>query len=83
MKRYLVKPGDKVNLRKFDPTDKSYFKGDKEKSRDELLKINARLEELQEMLYAEHKHRILVLLQAMDSGGKDGTIRHVFDGVNP
>ena len=83
MKRYLIKPGDKVDLRKCDPTDKSYFKGDKEKSRDELLKINARLEELQEMLYAEHKNRILIVLQAMDSGGKDGTIRHVFDGVNP
>jgi PPK2 family polyphosphate:nucleotide phosphotransferase len=68
MKRYLVKPGDKV---------------DKKESKDELLKINARLEELQEMLYAEHKHKILVVLQAMDSGGKDGTIRHVFNGVNP
>jgi PPK2 family polyphosphate:nucleotide phosphotransferase len=41
------------------------------------------LEELQELLYAEHKHKILIVLQAMDSGGKDGTIRHVFDGVNP
>jgi len=83
MKKYLVNPGDKVDLRKCDPNDKSYFKGDKEKSKDELLKINARLEELQEMLYAEHKNRILIVLQAMDSGGKDGTIRHVFDGVNP
>jgi PPK2 family polyphosphate:nucleotide phosphotransferase len=35
------------------------------------------------MLYAEHKHKVLIVLQAMDSGGKDGTIRHVFDGVNP
>jgi PPK2 family polyphosphate:nucleotide phosphotransferase len=83
MKKYLVKPGDKVDLKKFDPNDKSYFKGNKETSKDELLKINARLEELQEMLYAENKHKILVVLQAMDSGGKDGTIRHVFDGVNP
>jgi len=83
MNKYLVKPGDKVDLRKINPNDKSYFKGDKEKSKDELLKINARLEEFQEMLYAEHKHRVLVVLQAMDSGGKDGTIRRVFDGVNP
>lgn len=83
MKRYLVKPGDKVDLKKCDPGDKNYFKGDKKESKDELLKINARLEELQEMLYAEHKHKILVVLQAMDSGGKDGTIRHVFNGVNP
>jgi len=83
MKRYLVNPGDQVDLKKFNPNEKSSFKGEKEKSKDALLKINARLEELQEMLYAEHKHRILVVLQAMDSGGKDGTIRHVFDGVNP
>jgi PPK2 family polyphosphate:nucleotide phosphotransferase len=38
---------------------------------------------LQELLYAEHKHKLLVVLQARDAGGKDGTIRHVFEGVNP
>lgn len=83
MKRYFVKPGDKVNLKRINPNDKSYFKGIKEESKGELLKINTRLEELQELLYAENKHKILIVLQAMDSGGKDGTIRHVFDGVNP
>ncbi len=35
------------------------------------------------MLYAEHKHKVLIVLQAMDTGGKDGTIRRVFEGVNP
>jgi PPK2 family polyphosphate:nucleotide phosphotransferase len=83
MTNYLVKPGEQVNLRKRNPNDASFFKGDKQEGRTELLKLNARLEALQEMLYAEHKHKILVVLQAMDSGGKDGTIRHVFDGVNP
>jgi len=83
MKRYLVKPSDNVDLKKIDPDDKSYFKGGKEEGKEEILKINARLEELQELLYAENKHKILIVLQAMDSGGKDGTIRHVFDGVNP
>jgi PPK2 family polyphosphate:nucleotide phosphotransferase len=83
MKKYLVKPGDKVNLKNLNPNDKSYFRGDKEQSRNEFQKINAKLEELQEKLYAEHKHKVLIVLQAMDSGGKDGTIRHVFDGVNP
>jgi PPK2 family polyphosphate:nucleotide phosphotransferase len=48
-----------------------------------LKELNDRLEELQELLYAEGKHKILIVLQAMDSGGKDGTIRHVFDGTNP
>ena len=41
------------------------------------------LETLQELLYAEHKHKVLIVLQAMDTGGKDGTIRRVFEGVNP
>ena len=48
MKRYLVKPGDKVDLRKSNPNDKSYFKGGKEKGKNELIKINARLEELKD-----------------------------------
>ncbi len=83
MKRYLVKPGDKIDLNKRDPNDTRSFKGTKEEGKEELLRLNARLEELQEMLYAEHKHKVLIVLQAMDAGGKDGTIRHVFEGVNP
>ena len=41
------------------------------------------LDQLQEKLFAEHKHKVLVVLQAMDMGGKDGTIRRIFQGVNP
>ncbi len=83
MQHYKVKPGDKVDLNRYGPDDSGWFKGDKEAGKEELKKLNARLEELQELLYAEHKHRLLIVLQAMDAGGKDGTIRHVFDGVNP
>jgi PPK2 family polyphosphate:nucleotide phosphotransferase len=83
VKRYLVSPGTKVRLSDWDPDDKSAFKGDKEQGRIEIEKLNHRLEELQELLYAEHKHKVLVILQAMDTGGKDGAIRHVFEGVNP
>jgi PPK2 family polyphosphate:nucleotide phosphotransferase len=83
MKRYLVKPGEKIELGKIDPNDKHYFDEEKEEGKEELLKLNDRLEELQELLYAENKHKVLIVLQAMDAGGKDGTIRHVFDGVNP
>ena len=82
-KRYVVEPGSKVRLDKFDPGDTSGFKGGKpdgEKAIDSLIK---RLDPLQELLYAEHKHKILVVLQGMDSSGKDGTIRRVFEGVNP
>jgi len=83
MKRYLVKPGEKINLDQRNPNDKGYFRGDKEEGMLKLAELNSRLEELQEMLYAQHKHKVLIVLQAMDAGGKDGTIRHVFDGVNP
>ena len=83
MKRYRVEPGKKFDLSKFDPNDDKAFKGDKEKGLKVLSKLNAELQVLQELLYAEQKHKVLIVLQAMDTGGKDGTIRRVFDGVNP
>ena len=83
MKKYLVKPGSKVDLSKYDPADSSEYKGGKKDGKEDLLKLNRELESLQEMLYAQHKHKVLIVLQAMDTGGKDGVIRHVFEGVNP
>jgi PPK2 family polyphosphate:nucleotide phosphotransferase len=81
--RYLVPPGKKLRLADRDPRDTKAFDGDKDEGRARLKELNERLEELQEALYAERRHRLLVVLQAMDAGGKDGTIRSVFDGVNP
>ena len=83
MKQYLVKPGSKVDLSLWDPDDEGNFKGNKKKALAQVAKLNSKLETLQEILYAEHKHKVLIVLQAMDTGGKDGTIRHVFEGVNP
>lgn len=83
MDRYRVKPGSRVDLGELDPNDKSVFPVKKKEGRKQLLGLNQRLESLQELLYSEHKHKILIVLQAMDTGGKDGTIRHVFEGVNP
>jgi len=83
VKRYRVKPGSQINLSQWDPNDKSAFDGSKQEAREALRTLNERLEALQELLYAEHKHKVLIVLQAMDTGGKDGTIRHVFEGVNP
>ena len=83
VKRYVVKPGAKVKLADWDPRETGAFSGGKEKAEARLLELNGRLESLQELLYAEHKHKVLVILQAMDTGGKDGTIRKVFDRVNP
>lgn len=83
MERYRVRPGSPVDLSQWDPDDKSLFQENKTEGRKALLTLNERLETLQELLYAEHKQRLLIVLQAMDTGGKDGTIRHVFEGVNP
>jgi PPK2 family polyphosphate:nucleotide phosphotransferase len=83
MKQYLVKPETKVKLSEHNPNDTGDFKGGKKKGLSDLEKLNDKLEALQELLFAEHKHKVLIVLQAMDTGGKDGAIRRVFDGVNP
>jgi PPK2 family polyphosphate:nucleotide phosphotransferase len=83
MKRYLVEAGRKISLAGLDPGETGDFKGGKEEGLKTLQKLNQKLEELQELLFAENRHKILVVLQAMDTGGKDGVIRRVFDGVNP
>jgi PPK2 family polyphosphate:nucleotide phosphotransferase len=72
-----------VDLNSWDPNDKSHFPISKKEGKKKLLELNEELEALQELLYAEGKHKVLIVLQAMDTGGKDGTIRHVFEGVNP
>jgi PPK2 family polyphosphate:nucleotide phosphotransferase len=81
-KQFLVKPGEKLRLKKLDPSETG-----KVESEDAAKEVAERyLKELahqQTLLYAEHKHSVLVVLQAMDAGGKDGTIRRVFSGVNP
>jgi PPK2 family polyphosphate:nucleotide phosphotransferase len=83
MNPYRVKPNTPLNLSEHAPDDRSQFDGSKEDAQVELARLNSRLAELQELLYAENKRRILIVLQAMDTGGKDGVIRGVFSGVNP
>ncbi len=83
MKRYRVHPGDTVDLAKWDAADKHEFAGDKVAGKTALRLLNQRLADLQNVLYAEGKHKVLFVFQAMDTAGKDSTIRHVFSGVNP
>ena len=86
MDRYRVKPGAKVKLNNINPAETTLFKngrGAKKEGRTEIAKLNVRLEALQELMYAEHKHKLMVVLQALDTGGKDGVVRSVFEGVNP
>ena len=83
MREYRVRPKKKINLAEWDPNDTGEFQGNKQQARAEIKKLNHKLQELQEVLYADHRHKILVVLQGMDTSGKDGAIRHVFAGVNP
>ncbi len=84
LEKYLVKPGSKVDLRKIDPDDKSlYDEGGKEDSLEDFGELQEELRQLQKVLYAQNKHRILVVIQAMDTGGKDGCVKNVFSGVDP
>ena len=80
---YRVPIKGKIKLKDYDPNDSKLFDGNKKDGKEALQKLNAELELLQEQLYAEGKHRLLIILQAMDTGGKDGAIRAVFEGVNP
>jgi polyphosphate kinase 2 (PPK2 family) len=78
---YRVLPGQKVYLGDWQTDDDGGL--DRDDAEDTTDDLNDRLEELQELLYAEGKHKVLVVIQATDTGGKDGTIRHVFDKLNP
>ena len=81
--RHRIRPAQKVDLRRHDPDATPAFRGSKKDAQALLAALNTRLETLQETLYAEGKRRVLVVLQGIDTSGKDGVIRHVFEGVNP
>jgi PPK2 family polyphosphate:nucleotide phosphotransferase len=79
---FRIKPGSKVNLAKIDAGYHGEY-ANQESTLDELNKYSQRLSELQAVMYAENKHALLIVLQAMDGGGKDGTISHVMAALNP
>ena len=80
--KFVVEPGKKLRLSEIDPS----YTG-KHISREEALpkiqKHTERMAELQYLLYADGDQSLLIVLQALDAGGKDGTIRHLFAGMNP
>jgi PPK2 family polyphosphate:nucleotide phosphotransferase len=83
MNKYLVRPGRKVDLDDLDPDDVHLAPGGKAQTNQKSAGIQQRLAELQELLYAGHEQKLLIVLQGMDTSGKDGTIRHVMGGFNP
>jgi PPK2 family polyphosphate:nucleotide phosphotransferase len=83
MDDYLVPPGRKLDLSEVDPDDTHLVPGGKTEARAKNAAIQKRLANLQELLYAGHESKLLIVLQGMDTSGKDGTIRHVMAGFNP
>jgi polyphosphate kinase 2 (PPK2 family) len=79
-----VKPGAGVDFEKIDGNEKVLFNGTgKEENERQFDELQDELQELQKRLYAQNKHRVLVVMQAMDTGGKDGCIKHVFSRIDP
>ncbi len=83
VKKYLASSSNPISLKDFDAEDESLAPDGKKANKKELKSLRKDLVKLQRLLYAEGKHKVLIVLQAMDSGGKDGTIRAIFNGVNP
>ena len=90
VKKFMVEPQKKVQLKKYDSgwvQDKTLKNMGEDKAQELLLEMlekdRASLAEAQELLAASHENGILIVLQGMDTAGKDGTIRHVMSGVNP
>ncbi len=81
--RLEVRPARRFRFRDADPRDTSSFAGPKSRALRELAQLSLDLDRLQELLYACRGRGLLVVLQGLDTAGKDGTIRRVFSGVNP
>ncbi len=79
---YLVQPHEKVRLSRLPATDTGSY-ATKPEAAAELERQRRKLGEMQELLTADARHSVLVVLQGMDTAGKDGTIQHIFTGVNP
>lgn len=89
-KQFLVEPGSEVDLKKYvtdwTATNEAKELGKdfiKERAAEILDATRQQLDAAQELLYASDTHSVLLIFQAMDAAGKDGTIRHVMSGVNP
>jgi PPK2 family polyphosphate:nucleotide phosphotransferase len=79
---HRLEPGGKVRIKQL-PTDADDFHDNRKKAEEVFSELREEFIELQFRLYAEGRRKLLIIFQAMDAGGKDGAIRHVFKGVNP
>jgi PPK2 family polyphosphate:nucleotide phosphotransferase len=81
--QYMVKPNTKFSLKEIDSNDRSARGKSKEEDLVELAKLATEINALQDILYAQEKHKVLLVLQGMDASGKDGTVKHVFSECDP
>jgi PPK2 family polyphosphate:nucleotide phosphotransferase len=81
--RLRIKAGSKVDLADYDPADKSGVPASKQERLRRIVELAQQVDALQDVLYAQRRHKLLIVLQGMDTAGKDGTIRHVFGEVDP
>src|SRR5258706_10553583 len=79
---YRIRKPGQFRLKDIDPADSGGLKS-RESAEEHLQKGIARLSKLQDRLYAQDQWSVLLVFQAMDAAGKDGTIKHVMSGVNP
>jgi PPK2 family polyphosphate:nucleotide phosphotransferase len=80
--RFRVRPGERVRLKQWDTRAKPYY-ASKAEYQERLATHVAQMSELQNLLYADDRHALLLIFQAMDAAGKDSCIKHVMSGVNP
>jgi len=80
--RFRVAPGSKVKLKDIDPRFKDHHESRKEAT-EEMEENQSKLRRLQELFYVDGRHSLLICLQGMDTGGKDGTINHILGAMNP
>jgi PPK2 family polyphosphate:nucleotide phosphotransferase len=79
---HQLTPGESISINDL-PTSGKDIRDDRDKVEKEFKKLRKEMIEWQNCLYAEGKQKLLIVIQAMDAGGKDSTIRRVFQGINP
>src|SRR5262245_63315274 len=83
MKHFRIDGPDSFDLDDIDPDDTSGGPSSKDEARVAAEEMHEKLADLQELLFAGHEHKLLIVLQGMDTSGKDGTVRHVMRGISP
>jgi polyphosphate kinase 2 (PPK2 family) len=81
-KEFVVEPSAKIHLSKINPSHQGEYES-REQAAPDIAKNMQRMDKLQYLLYADDSQSLLVVLQALDAGGKDGKVRNVFSGMNP